>query len=79
MKNMTRHTGILTVIERDKNNGSNGNPRYVVMLDGYVCRTAVDSSLGYSITNYDRKEVTALIGSHYNTVTIEGVTLTKKD
>lgn len=73
MKNITRHTGILRVIERDKNNGTNGNPRYICTLDGYTCRTAIDSSLGYSITNYDNCLVTALIGTHYGTVTIEGV------
>lgn len=73
MKNVTRHTGILQVIERDKNNGANGNPRYAVLLDGYVCRTAVDSALGYSITNYDGKKVSAEIGTHYNTVTIQNV------
>jgi len=75
MKNVTRHTGILEIIERDKNNGNNGNPRYVVRLDGYTCRTMVDSSLGYSITNYDGKVVTAEIGTHYNTVSIQNVKL----
>ena len=73
MKNITRHTGILRVIERDKNSGANGNPRYVVTLDGYTCRTAVDSPLGYAITNYDGKKVNAFIGTHYKTVTIMGV------
>ena len=73
MKNVTRHTGTLRIVERDENNGVNGNPRYVVTLDGYTCRTAVDSSLGYSISNYDGKKVTALIGTHYGTVTIEEV------
>jgi len=73
MKNITKHTGILQVIERDSNSGSNGNPRYVVMLDGYTCRTAIDSSLGYSITNYNNKKVSAYIGTHYGIVTIEGM------
>ena len=73
MKNITRHTGILTIVERDNNNGTNGNPRYVCTLDGHTCRTGVDSSLGYSITNFDGKMVTALIGTHYGTVTIEAV------
>lgn len=75
MKNVTKHTGTLHIIERDNNSGNNGNPRYVVTLDGYTCRTAIDSSLGYSITNYDGKEVSALIGTHYGTVTIENVKL----
>ena len=73
MKDITRHTGILTVIERAKNSGTNGNPRYIVELDGYTCHTAVDASLGYSITSYDGCKVTAYIGTHYGTVTIESV------
>jgi hypothetical protein len=73
MKNKTRHTGVLTIIERDKNNGTNGNPRYVCTLDGYTCRTAIDSALAYSLPNYDGKMVTAMIGTHYGTVTIENV------
>ena len=73
MRNTTRHIGTLRVVERDNNSGTNGNPRYVVTLDGYTCRTAVDSSLAYEIKNYDGKKVSALIGTHYGTVTIEGV------
>jgi len=72
MKNVTRHTGILEVIERAKSS-LNGNPRYVIRLDGYTCRTSVDSSLGYSITKFDGKKVTAEIGTHYTTVTIQNV------
>jgi hypothetical protein len=75
MRNITQHTGTLRVVERDKNSGTNGNPRYVVTLDGYTCRTAIDSPLGYSITNYADKEVTASIGTHYGTVTIKDVTI----
>jgi hypothetical protein len=75
MRNVTQHTGTLRVVERDKNNGRNGNPRYVVALDGHTCRTAIDSPLGYSITNYADKEVTASIGTHYGTVTIKDVAL----
>ena len=69
MKSMTRHTGTLEVIERCKSS-VNGNPRYLVRLDGITCRTAVDSCLGYSITNHDGKQVSASIGTHYGTVTI---------
>lgn len=77
MKNVTRHIGILTVIKRAKNSGTNGNPRYIVELDGYTCHTEIDGSLGYSITNYDGKNVSACIGTHYGTVTIENVKLVK--
>ena len=73
MKNTTRHTGTLRIVERDRNNGRNGNPRYVCTLDGITCRTAIDSSIGYSLPNYDGKVVSALIGTHYGMVTIEGV------
>lgn len=72
MKNTTTHTGTLEIIERAPSS-RNGNPRYVVRLDGYTARTAVDSSLGYSITNYDGQRVTANIGTVRGTVTIENV------
>lgn len=78
MKSITRHEGILEVIEMDRNNGTNGNPRYVVRLDGYTARTAIDSFLGYSITNFDGKLVKAEIGLHYGTVTIQNVKEVKK-
>ena len=74
MKNSTRHTGTLTVVERCASS-VNGNPRYLVMLDGYTARTMVDSSLGYAITNFEGKNVEALIGTHYGTRSIESVKL----
>lgn len=74
MKNVTVHTGILQIVERAPSSAM-GNPRYVVLLDGYTARTAVDSSLGYRITNFDGKKVTAHIGTHYGTRTIENVRL----
>jgi hypothetical protein len=75
MKNATRHTGTLQIVERCPSS-VNGNPRYLVMLDGYTARTPVDSSLGYSITKFDGKAVQAMIGTHYGTRTIESVKLT---
>ena len=72
MKNVTSHKGMLTVVERDRSS-SVGNPRYVVLLDGIVCRTMVDSSLGYSICTFDGCLVKADIGTHYGTVSIENV------
>ena len=74
MKNITSHKGILEIVERAPSS-RNGNPRYVVRLDGYTARTAVDSDLGYSITNYDGKMITANIGTHCGTSTIENVRL----
>jgi hypothetical protein len=73
MKNATHHTGTLTVVTRLKSS-LNGNPRYLVMLDGYIASTKVDAMLGYGITNFDGKEVKAVIGTHYGTITIEKVT-----
>lgn len=72
MKYVSQHTGTLIVVDRDKSS-ANGNPRYVVTLDGITCRTAVDSPLGYSITNYDGCKVIADIGKHYGTTTIKNV------
>lgn len=72
MKSVTQHTGILTVIKRAKQS-NNGNPRYIVEIDGYTCHTMVDDSLGYSITNFDGCMVSCHIGTHYNTVSIENV------
>jgi hypothetical protein len=74
MKHITEHTGILEVIQREPSS-VNGNPRYLVRLDGVTAKTGVDSSLGYSITNFDGKLVMADIGLHYGTVTIEDVRL----
>jgi len=78
MNSITRHKGILEIIGREKSS-INGNPRYLVRLDGYTCKTKVDSSLGYSITNYDGKMVTAEVGSHYGTVIIQNVKEVKND
>ena len=72
MKNTTVHTGILEIIQRERSS-VNGNPRYQVRLDGYTAKTSVDSSLGYSITNYDGKQVTAHIGLYYGVRTIDNV------
>jgi hypothetical protein len=72
MKHITEYTGILEVIQREPSS-VNGNPRYLVRLDGVAAKTAVDSSLGYSITNYDGKHVKAEIGLHYGTRTIQNV------
>lgn len=74
MKNITRHTGILSVVERCASS-TNGNPRYLVMLDGYTAKTMVDSSLGYSVTNFEGKNVEADIGTHYGTRSIDHVKL----
>lgn len=70
MKNITQHKGILKIIKRLESSYF-GNPRYLLSVDGVTCRTAVDSSLGYSVTNHDGKEVIATIGTHYNNATLD--------
>lgn len=64
MKNVTAHRGILEIIERLPSS-SNGNPRYLIRVDGWVCKTGLDSNIGYKVTNYDGKQVIATIGTHY--------------
>lgn len=69
MRNITQHKGKLEIIKRLKSS-YNGNPRYLLRIDGFHCKTAVDSSYGYSVTNYDGKQVYATIGTHYGTATL---------
>lgn len=70
MKNITQHKGTLHIIKR-LNSSYFGNPRYLLSIDGFTCRTAVDSMFGYSVTNWDGKEVIATIGTHYNNATLD--------
>jgi len=72
MKSVRRHTGILNVLERLPSS-INGNPRYLVEVDGYQARTAVDSSWGYSVNNFNGKKVSCDIGLHYGVSTIENI------
>lgn len=72
MKNITRHVGLVEILERLPSS-VNGNPRYLLKVDGHTCRTAVDSSHGYSVTNYDGKQVRATIGTHYGRATLNSI------
>lgn len=69
MKNITAHRGILEVIERLPSS-LNGNPRYLIRVDGWTCKTRVDSNLGYKVNNYEGKQVIATIGTHYGVATL---------
>jgi hypothetical protein len=69
MKNKTQHIGLLKIIDRLPSS-VNGNPRYLLQIDGWTCRTGVDSMLGYSVTNYDGEMVKAGIGTHYGQATV---------
>lgn len=70
MKNITAHKGTLTIIKRLPSSYF-GNPRFLISVDGFKCKTQVDSMLGYSVQNYDGKEVEATIGTHYGTATLD--------
>ena len=72
MKQVTKVTGVLTVVKRLPSS-YNGNPRYMVKVGDTLARTAVDSSEGYTVTNYRDKEVTCDIGLHYGVATIENI------
>ena len=72
MKNVTRHVGTLEVIERLPSS-PHGNPRWLVRIDGWTCRTAPDSSIAYSITNHSGKRVVAHIGTYYGKATVRDV------
>lgn len=72
MRNISRHEGKFEIIKRLPTS-INGNPRYLVRIGGFTCKTPVDSTLGYSAPNYDGKEVIATIGTHYNTATLDTV------
>ena len=72
MRDRTTIVGKLEILER-MNNSYFGNPRYLVSIGGTECRTAVDANLAYGITNYRDKPVKAVIGFHYNKLTIESV------
>lgn len=72
MKNITRHTGKLEILSRLPSS-INGNPRYLLRVDGFTCKTPADSMYGYSVTNFDGKQVTATIGTHYGSATLNSL------
>lgn len=74
MKNLTQHKGKLEVIRRLPSS-RNGNPRWLVKVDGWTARTAVDAALGYSIRNFEGKQVVATIGTHYGSATVDDIRL----
>ena len=72
MKNITRHVGTLSVVKRLPSS-VNGNPRYLIGVDGYLVKTAPDSSIAFEVTNFDGKEVIAEIGTFYGVPTLHRV------
>lgn len=62
MKNIQEYTGKLIETVREKTSAM-GNPRYTALIltdSGYIVRatTTPNSALGYSVTNYENKNVT---------------------
>ena len=72
MKNLTQHTGELKVIARLPSSYF-GNPRFLISVEGFTCKTGVDSMHGYSVQNFEGKKVTASIGTHYGVTTLESL------
>ena len=72
MKNITRHSGKLVVGSRMPQS-TNGNPRFIVSVDGFTCRTAPDSPLGYDVQSLNGRYVQATIGTYYGHATLDSL------
>ncbi len=72
MKNVTRHTGTLEIVNRLPSS-RNGNPRYLCRVDGYTFRTQVDHQHGYAIRNFEREKVIVELGTHYGALTLHTI------
>ena len=77
MKNITRHNGKLVILKRLKNS-TMGNPKFLcAVLDearnGFGFETATNSSHGYSIENYENKNVIVEIGTFRNKATLHTI------
>lgn len=76
MKNVKTYEATLSHLTR-LNSSVNGNPRFEARFDtkhgAIYAVTQVDSMLGYSIQNFERKPVTVSIGLHYGKHTIDSL------
>ena len=72
MKNLTRHSGILTMVKR-LNNSICGNPQYLLRCDNYTFRTKANSMIAYKIDKYINQNVVLTIGTHRNCPTLNTV------
>ena len=72
MKNITQHTGTLTIIKREPSS-ANGNPRYTCEVDGYHFKTSVDSMIAYEVTNFEDSQVVVELGTHYGQLTVNSI------
>jgi hypothetical protein len=73
MRDIKTHTGTLQILKRLPSSTS-GNPRYLLLIGDTVCQTSVDSSLAYSVPNYEGYTVEATIGTHYGKATLNTIT-----
>jgi len=77
MRNITRHTGKLVILERLKNSNFRSPKFKCAVLDkagnGISFETATNSSDGFSISNYDNKNVIVEIGTYYNKPTLHSI------
>lgn len=69
MKNPSTHTGKLEIMERLKNS-YNGNPRFRCYIAGVSFVTKPDCMYGYRIENYQGRELTVVLATHYNKTTL---------
>jgi hypothetical protein len=77
MKNITAAIGVLNIIKR-LTSSRNGNPRYLLTVDGWTCATQPDSGYAYMIDSLDGKFVNATIGSHYGVLTLNSIQSSSK-
>jgi hypothetical protein len=70
---MNTLSGKLTLQRYDTS--PNGNPRYLGSVDGVEFLTKIDSSLGYSIPNFEDKEVDVVLEMYRNKPTVKSISL----
>jgi|TARA_R100000479_G_scaffold169623_2_gene111507 hypothetical protein len=73
MKNITRHKGKITNLKRLPSS-RHGNPRWIMKIDGWTCRTLPDSMHAYALSSSSEgREVTAEIGTYYGSPAIHSL------
>jgi hypothetical protein len=77
MKNITRHSGKLLILKRLKSS-TMGNPKFLCFIcdeakTGFSFVTKTNSSHGYSIQNYENKNVIVEIGAYRNNATLHTI------
>ena len=72
MHSITSQRGTLRINERLDNSAS-GNPRYLISIGDRHCETRIDSMHGYSVPNFEGKQVRSTIGIHCNTPTLDSI------